>query len=207
MLHEFYRNNRLNFSFSILGQVVMAGFSILISFFLGAIIDAIQAESLTQLTRIGWMILIFTPCYLVSHCLCNRIFARFIHKGLRQYKEKAFSRLCAKTLQAFTSENTGSYLSTLTNDITSIEENYLHATVDLALQVLLFFSALAVMVYQSPLLTLAVILLSTLPILVSLLMGKGLSTRERRVSDLNESFTTQMKDLLNGFSVIKCFQA
>ncbi|SFQ32189.1 ABC-type multidrug transport system, ATPase and permease component [Lachnospiraceae bacterium XBB1006] len=207
MLHEFYRNNRLNFSFSILGQVVEAGFSILISFFLGDIIDSIQMQSLSHLTRIGWTILLFLPCFLLSQCFFSRMYARFIHKALKQYKEKAFSMLSAKTLQAFTSENTGSYLSTLTNDIASIEENYLVATVDLVLQILLFFSALGVMLSRSPLLTLVVVLLSTLPILVSLLMGKGLATRERTVSDLNESFTTQMKDLLNGFSVIKCFQA
>lgn len=56
-------------------------------------------------------------------------------------------------------------------------------------------------------LTAAALLLSALPIAVSLGMGKELTRREKAVSDRNESYMATLKDLLSGFSVIKSFKA
>ena len=46
----------------------------------------------------------------------------FVYRALAQYKSLAFERLSEKGVRAFARENTGSYLSLLTNDVSSIEE-------------------------------------------------------------------------------------
>lgn len=56
-------------------------------------------------------------------------------------------------------------------------------------------------------LALATLLLSTLPLAVSFTMGGELGRREKVVSNQNERFVSQIKDLLGGFSVIKSFKA
>lgn len=63
------------------------------------------------------------------------------------------------------------------------------------------------MLRYSIVLTFATIVLGFLPAIASILMGKELSSREKIVSDKNETFVTQLKNLLAGFSVIKSFQA
>lgn len=63
------------------------------------------------------------------------------------------------------------------------------------------------MLLYSPLLTLVAVGLSLLPIAASVLMGRELAVRERAVSDDNEAFVSQLRDLLAGFSVIKSFKA
>jgi ABC-type multidrug transport system fused ATPase/permease subunit len=75
------------------------------------------------------------------------------------------------------------------------------------LQVLLFLGALGMMCWYSPLMTLLSVLLSVPPILLSVLTGGPMAKRAKAVSDKNEGFMAQVKDLLSGFSVIKSFKA
>src|SRR5699024_8622663 len=70
-----------------------------------------------------------------------------------------------------------------------------------------FFGAIVLMLWYSPLLTAAAMLLSLLPLLASLLTGSKVAKREKKVSDQNEAYTAELRDCLVGFSVIKSFQA
>lgn len=133
--------------------------------------------------------------------------SNFIRKALIQYKNLAFEKISEKNIAAFSRENTGSYISMLTNDAASIEENYLRKSFLILHYVLLFFGTLIMMLRYSIVLTFATIVLGFLPAIASILMGKELSSREKIVSDKNETFVTQLKNLLAGFSVIKSFQA
>ena len=53
------------------------------------------------------------------------------------------------------------------------------------------------MFWYSPVLTIATIVLALFPLAGSLLMGKELAAREKMVSDKNEGFVAQLKDLLS----------
>lgn len=63
------------------------------------------------------------------------------------------------------------------------------------------------MLWYSPLLTAAAILLSLPPVILSILTGNRLAKEEKQVSSKNETFTGTVKDLLSGFPVIKSFKA
>ena len=204
---SFYEHNRVNFAIAVLLSTAMAAMNIFISWTLGEVVDAVSHLDGRALGRVALAMAVGTPCFLLIDLLAQRTKARFIHQGLRQYKEAAFGAVSGKSIQAFSRENTGTYLSAFTNDCASIEENYLGRSVTLLFYCLEFVLTLAVMLAYSPLLTLAVIVLCLLPVAVSIAMGGGLARRERRVSDLNEKFTARLKDLLGGFAVIKSFQA
>jgi len=70
-----------------------------------------------------------------------------------------------------------------------------------------FLGALLMMLHFSPILTGAALLLSLIPVAVSIVFGKHLAAAEKMVSDKNETFVRQTKDILSGFSVIKSFKA
>ena len=112
-----------------------------------------------------------------------------------------------KPLAAFTGENSSLYLSALTNDLSVIEKGCLTNLFSLTNSLLLFVGAFAMMLWYSPLLTLAAALLALLPVTASLLMGGKAAGAEKRLSDQNEACTAALKDALGGFSVIKSFQA
>ncbi len=133
--------------------------------------------------------------------------ARFLKKAMTQYKNTVLENLLKKNRRSFTMENTSVYISSMTNDAATIEASYLQGTAKLICYIVSFVVTLAVMVMYSPLLTLIVLLLSFLPVLISMLTGKKLELEEKEVSAKNASFVGMIKDMLSGFSVIKSFRA
>ena len=112
-----------------------------------------------------------------------------------------------KSIHSFSNERTSTYISALSNDAASIENNYLLKLFSLVENMIIFFGAFAMMIYFSPLLTLVAVVLSLIPVVISLLTGSRLAVQETAVSDRNESFVGLLKDTLGGFSVIKSFRA
>ncbi|MBD5134043.1 MAG: ABC transporter ATP-binding protein [Clostridiales bacterium] len=203
----FYQNNHLCFVLALAFTVATFPFPLIVSWLLGEIIDVIAIGDLALLWRTLIIAVIFIVPSVSLSIAMYRMKSSFIHKALTQYKSLAFHNLSEKSISAFSRENTGRYISVLTNDVGSVETNYLKYSFNLIYNALLFFGTLGMMFWYSPALTAATIVLSLFPLAASLLMGKELSVREKAVSDKNEGFVSQLKDLLAGFSVIKSFKA
>lgn len=205
--HSFYRQNHALLVLSFLFTVICFPANLIGSWLLGQVIDAITEVSMNRLRTIILVSIIFIVTMFFFTILLYWVKSNFIRKALIQYKNLAFEKISEKNIAAFSRENTGSYISMLTNDAASIEENYLRKSFLILHYVLLFFGTLIMMLRYSIVLTFATIVLGFLPAIASILMGKELSSREKIVSDKNETFVTQLKNLLAGFSVIKSFQA
>lgn len=132
---------------------------------------------------------------------------RFMERAMEQYKEYAFQKLMDKSISSFGQESTASYLSSLSNDASAIEANYLEQQLKLVTKFLMFTGALAMMLWYSPLLTLIAAVLTVLPFAASILTGSRLEAVQKRVSDRNADFTSALRDCLEGFTVVKSFKA
>lgn len=203
----FYQGNRILFALTIILTLATFPANLVGSWLLGEVIDVIAAGDMLWL----WRTLVFTAVFVIVAFLLDvilyRVKSSFVRKALIQYKTLAFRNLSDKSISAFTRENTGRYISVLTNDVNSVEENYLKKSFTLLHYTLLFFGTLGMMFWYSPFLAIAAIILSILPLMASILMGQELAVREKTVSDKNESFVSKLKDLLAGFAVIKSFKA
>lgn len=206
-IRAMYRKNHLMFLTALAASLMSTPLVLAVSWLLGEVLDTVTAG---DLGRLGWC-LWFALFLALANFLADSVYAwsmsRFIHRAMAQYKDYAFARLAEKGISAFARENTSRYLSALTNDAASIEENYLKSSFGLAAQSLVFLGGLGMMFWYSAVLALAALGLSALPILASLLMGGELSRRESQVSDGNQRFVSRLKDLLGGFAVIKSFKA
>lgn len=202
-----FRGNRLCFVIATALICLGSFWNLIVSYLLGHILDIMTTGNLAQLAHTTLFCLGLSAVIFLSQLALYRAKTRFIHRGLAQYKDLAFSHLSQKSIRAFSQENTGRYLSALTNDTNSIEENYLNQSFLMVSQVLLFFGSLGMMLWYSWKLALAAILLSLIPIAVTLATGGKLAAREKKVSEENESYVSMLKDLLSGFSVIKSFKA
>lgn len=206
-LYAFFRGNLLSFAATI-GLFAMAGtFGVAASWMLGAVTDCMAAGDMAGLTRVGLITAAGLPVLCAVVWLSLRVRARFIRRAMTQYKALAFSRLSRKSISAFSKENTGRYLSALTNDAASIENQYLEYIPNLVENVISFVVSLGVMLYCSPMLTLVLVIACAFPIVVSLALGGKYAKLEQEVSDENEKYTGGIKDLLSGFAVIKSFKA
>ena len=203
----FYQHNHINFALALILIILCTGGMLFFSWILGEVTNIMAAGDLDRLWRTLAISVAALVLLLAVDLLMYYFKSRFIHRALRQYKDLAFSRLSEKSISAFSRENTSRYLSALTNDANSMEENYLNRMLLLIYQSALFVGGLAMMLALSWQLALATIGLSLIPIVFSLVMGKELSVREKAMSDQNEKFVAQVKDFLTGFSVIKSFKA
>ncbi len=203
----FYKGNRSRFLLSIGLLLLTVPQSLVLSWLLGEVLDVIATGQLTLLGQLCLLALGLIVASVVLDLAMYRIRADFICRALAQYKSFAFQKLSEKSISAFARENTGSYLSALTNDVSSIEENYLNRTFILIMHCALFVGALGMMLWYSPTMTALAVGLSAVSIAASIAMGGQLARRERTVSDENERFVARIQDLLSGFSVIKSFKA
>ena len=206
-LNSFYQGNRLSFAVGLVFALLGIPVNLVLSWMLGAVIDTIAAADLQALVRLVVVGLLLAVCAGVIGIVYGRARSVFLYRALRQYKTLAFKKLSQKSISAFTKENTGRYLSMLTNDVNTLEENYLDRFFDIVYLEIQFVCTLVFMLWYSPLMTFATILLCFLPMLGMLIFGGEMNRREKAVSDENEHFVERLKDLLSGFSVLKSFKA
>ena len=205
--HAFYEKNHLHFLVAFLFTLLSMSLNFFISWVLGAVMDTISTGDLGELKGIFLAIIGVVVFNVVLDAGYYGGRAVFISQAARQYKSLAFRKLSEKSISTFSQENTGRYLSTLTNDVTTIETDYLQNIFDLATYALLALGALGMMFWYSPMLTAFAVALCLPPVALSLLTGEPMAKRARDVSDRNEGFMARIKDLLSGFAVIKSFKA
>lgn len=205
---QFYRGNYGSFFLALLTTGLSAALNLVIAWDLQQLIDAVTGtpESLPlgtllliNLGIVGLIVLIGVMQYLSK--------PQFMKKAMAQYKQFVFEKLTCKSIASFTTEDTSSYLSALSNDAASIETNYLENQFVLLTNSILLVGSLLMMLAYSPSMTVVSCVFFILPIGASMLAGNRMEDVERRVSDKNEAFMATLKDFLSGFSVVKSFQA
>ena len=203
----FYDHNRARFVAALALTVLDMPAALVGSWLIGEIIDVISAGDLARLQSIFAFSVVFVVLAFAVTTAMYRVKCEFIRRALTQYKSLAFERLSEKGVRAFARENTGSYLSLLTNDVASIEEGYLKRGFLIVYHALLLAGSLMMMLALSVPLTAVAVALSAAPLAVSVAMGREMGERERAVSAGNERFVSRLRDLLEGFSVVKAFRA
>ncbi|MBE6882366.1 MAG: ABC transporter ATP-binding protein [Ruminococcaceae bacterium] len=205
---QFWKGNRITFFIAITAYILQVFVNLMISWLLQQFIDVSSGIN-TGFTLLELAVLSLAMIFMLVFCAVLIYFTKpkFISKAMRQYKDFAFSELMKKGISAFSKENTSVYISAFSNDAASIEQNYLLNIFNLVMDSLLFVGAFAMMLWYSPSLTFAAVLLAFLPIAASLAAGNKIAEAEKEVSVKNESFVSTLKDSLAGFSVIKSFKA
>lgn len=199
--------NRMQYAMAILGAIIHTILTIAIAFLLMDFTDVAVSGDMESLKEMLIKFTIFLVLFLASDGLAFYFKNRYIEKGIRQYKQSAFQCMLAKHISSFQKESTSTYISALTNDVNSIELNYMEGSLNIMIQVIMFVGGLASMAYLNWKITLAVILTCLVPLAISIVFGKSIENAEKKTSAQNASFTGLVKDLLTGFSVIKSFRS
>ena len=205
--HQLYYKNRINFIVAIILTIAMSSLNLMISWLIQQIMDCTANQDMQALVRSAWIVIIVVVIYTIANVMYRAVYPRFLQRAMQQYRDYAFSRLTQKSLRSFSKEGTALYVSALTNDCTSIENNYLAATFTLIELLFCFLGALIMMLYYSPVMLVLAVALSFLPVAVSMTAGNRLTEQEKEISKKNERFVSIVNELLSGFPVIKSFRA
>lgn len=206
-IHQLYYKNRINFIVTIILTIAMSSLNLMISWLIQQIMDCTANQDMQALVRSAWIVIIVVVIYTIANVMYRVVYPRFLQRAMQQYRDYAFSRLTQKSLRSFSKEGTALYVSALTNDCTSIENNYLAATFTLIELLFCFLGALIMMLYYSPVMLVLAVALSFLPVAVSMTAGNRLTEQEKEISKKNERFVSIVNELLSGFPVIKSFRA
>lgn len=202
----FYKN-KICFIASVIMTIVMSFLNLMISWLIQQIMDSMANQNMQSAVRCAWIAASVVIAYTVANAVYRAVYPRFLQRAMQQYRDYAFSRLTQKSLRSFSKEGTALYVSALTNDCTSIENNYLAATFTLIELLFCFWGALIMMLYYSPVMLVLAVALSFLPVAVSMKAGNRLTEQEKEISKKNERFVSIVNELLSGFPVIKSFRA
>ena len=205
---QFYRGNRGVFALAVFAALAGGTLNLIVTWLMQQLIDAASgapgALPLAALAEItGGFVVLCAVLFLLKYASEPR----FIARAMRQYKELAFQKLTEKSIASFRDESTAAYLSALTNDVASVEADYLAQKLTVITKTVTFFGALFMMLWYSPLLTAIAVGVTALPLAASLLTGGRLQAAEKQVSERNRDFTAALSDCLSGFAVVKTFKA
>ncbi len=204
---ELFRKNKFNLFMTVLAAVLTAVAGLVVSWLIKEVADLIAGES-----QFGFRTLLIVACasfglFALAWVIDRIYLTKFRAKAMQQYRAYVFDRLMEKGIQAFSGENSSLYLSALSNDVNTIENDFLAKLQNTVVIAVSFVGALGLMIFYSPLLTLIAIGFSLLPIFVSVALGNKAAKAEKDVSDQKERYTGMLKDALTGFAVIKSFKA
>lgn len=207
IMKDFYCNNKLNFTIAVFSQILTAILYVAIAFLILITIEAMEKNDIRGVIREGEVLLGILLLYLISS-LTNKTYKnRFMMYGLTRFKSSIFEKILNKTIGEYEFAASGGVMSAFYNDLGSIEVNYLNGNLQLIHQVSLLILALISMLYLNVFLACCVLATCIIPLVVSYFLGKRLVEREEKTSDESEGFASQVKDILNGFIVIKSFKA
>lgn len=198
-----FTRNRFNLFMSILGALILSIEIILASWLVQQSIDYVMGSG--NIT-FGFLVLsaALIALLMLTAGLCVYFFrTQFTIRAVQQYRELATQIILRKSIADFERHNTAAYLSAMTNDVNMIKINYLDQ-IPIIVQILICSAgAVALMMYYNPLLTLIALTISLVPTLASMSSGKALAAADLQVSDENAQYMGKLKDVLNGFGVIK----
>lgn len=207
-LSKFFAGNRLAYSVMLLSAILFGALNLAVAWLMQQLVDnvsevqgALPLRVLALLT--AGIILLILPFKALNYFSEPR----FMKKAMTQFKRFAFEKLVQKSIASFQNEATGVYLSAFSNDLTTIETNYLEKKYILVFNTVWACGAIVLMLAYSPVLAVVAVGLCAMPLFVSSFTGKHMEKAQKVTSERNAEFVSSLKDILSGFSVIKSFRA
>ena len=187
-------------------RCIGAVMQVYIALLIQQLIDAVVGGDMNAFSSmIVFAVVYFSLMGLVDY-LTSTTQACYLKKTLVALKQDIFKGLISKDYASFHENNTADYLSNLTNDIHLIETNYITPFLMMIGDVVIFIGTTAVLLWINPWVTVAMFAIAILLMVVPALFGRALESRQNQVSEEQSIFTTRIKDILEGYEVVKSYR-
>ena len=208
---ELYRtpfsNGKKWFLISMISMVILSAYNLIISWLLQKIIDLAAGIDKTPFYQLALVSLLSFLVFIIFYFIFRYAHPKFLQTLSTSYKDLLFAKILRNNSRMVSEIGSGKFLSKLSNDLKSIEENYFDFYITLIDIGISFIGAIVLMLWYSPVLTMVAIALSILPLLASIPASKEITKTEKNLSKENADFMEFMRDTLSGYFVIKSFHA
>lgn len=202
-MNECIKKNRLllviTIVFSIISSITMVGVSLLLQ----STIDKVMNGDIEGFKKILTVTLIYCAIMALLYFIYDILSKIFIRNVTQELRGKIFLGVLNHNYKDFNSKNTADYISALTNDIKLVEENYITSLLLVLQFSVAFVATIGMLLYLSPLVTGCLFISMLLIFIVPSIFGKKLESKQMNLSNKLTSFTAVIKDMLNGYDIIK----
>ncbi len=204
---QFLKNNIFNYSMTLLSLIISAcmdvALAIMLYFFFVAATTGDSTTLFIGAVAGGVFCALYVLCKIIKRSFMNK----YLKTALSQFKAYVFGKILSKSISEFRRESSAKFISAFSNDLNSIELNYLVGTIDIMGSVFTFVASGIAMLFFDWRIGLAMIVAALICSFLSIKFGRRLVKKESKTANQNMGFIDQVKDLLNGFIVIKSFRA
>ncbi len=197
-------NNHVSFIFSILFSLLSAAFEISIAFILMLLIDNVD-KGIEKIIRILLITLIASVIFVIVSIADTKFNSLYVMNAIKNIRKKVMTSIIRKSLTDLSSKSIGSYISALNNDLSTVEKNYVSTTVLCVKNCFMAIGAIMAMFFLEWHLAVAVIFFLLPPLLISGIFGKKFQKIQEKISLLNQSLTSSIKDIFSGITIVKSF--
>ena len=189
--------------------ILFAAFTLGVSFF--APLKNFQLkwliDSKSKQEALGYMGLVFAITFSswFFERLSRRSFTRIACGAVEQVRQRILEQVLYRTVAQYNAEGDAAYLSLLTTDLRTLYDDYYMSLFNIAFWGGIMLCALAMYLYISPVMLLAILLVTIPPLVLPRRMNDRLKATRDAFSLQMAGYTQQLKELLGGFEIIRSF--
>ena len=189
--------------------ILFAAFTLGVSFF--APLKNFQLkwliDSKSKQEALGYMGLVFAITFSswFFERLSRRSFTRIACGAVEQVRQRILEQVLHRTVAQYNAEGDAAYLSLLTTDLRTLYDDYYMSLFSIVFWGGIMLCALAMYLYISPVMLLAILLVTIPPLVLPRRMNERLKATRDAFSLQMAGYTQQLKELLGGFEVIRSF--
>ena len=189
--------------------ILFAAFTLGVSFF--APLKNFQLkwliDSKSKQEALGYMGLVFAITFSswFFERLSRRSFTRIACGAVEQVRQRILEQVLYRTVAQYNAESDAAYLSLLTTDLRTLYDDYYMSLFSIVFWGGIMLCALAMYLYISPVMLLAILLVTIPPLVLPRRMNERLKATRDAFSLQMAGYTQQLKELLGGFEIIRSF--
>ena len=189
--------------------ILFAAFTLGVSFF--APLKNFQLkwliDSKSKQEALGYMGLVFAITFSswFFERLSRRSFTKIACGAVEQVRQRILEQVLHRTVAQYNAEGDAAYLSLLTTDLRTLYDDYYMSLFSIVFWGGIMLCALAMYLYISPVMLLAILLVTIPPLVLPRRMNERLKSTRDAFSLQMAGYTQQLKELLGGFELIRSF--
>ena len=201
-VNDYFKHHWAKLIVFVLFTAVVSFFAPLKSFQLKWLIDSKSKQE-----ALGYMGLVFLITFTswFFERLSRRSFTKIACGAVEQVRQRILEQVLYRTVAQYNAEGDAAYLSLLTTDLRTLYDDYYMSLFSIVFWGGIMLCALAMYLYISPVMLLAILLVPTPPLVLPRRMNERLKATRDAFSLQMADYTQQLKELLGGFEIIRSF--
>ena len=201
-VNDYFRHHWVKLMLFALFTAAVSFFAPLKNFQLKWLIDSKSKQE-----ALGYMGLVFLITFTswFFERLSRRSFTRIACGAVEQVRQRILEQVLYRTVAQYNAEGDAAYLSLLTTDLRTLYDDYYMSLFSIVFWGGIMLCALAMYLYISPVMLLAILLVTIPPLVLPRRMNERLKATRDAFSLQMADYTQQLKELLGGFEIIRSF--